>query len=312
MRDLSVHFRFGTLVVLAALVLAAPASALAQTRDTYVPILVAAEDEHRDTITRSHEIFVRVIDEIKGVLSQEGFSVVEEAAVAVDQEWEIRDRRPKKDLLDLAKMMNRSRDATHRVRAVVLVSIRVVRRNIPTLLRIRIDMRGAIYDIASNLFVDRLSPMKKEHNFPPTCRNDRCVLDKVVEAATKDAATFGDVIAGKLTARYRGGIKTPYTVTFRRFEGREAVTIVAVMADEFPGYKSHWLMRTDQGVQRYAYVTTAQPAKLEQWLRRLLADMNFNPDKDIRVAIEGTNITVEKIRPTPDRPRSGDEKALFK
>lgn len=90
------------------------------------------------------------------------------------------------------------------------------------------------------------------------------------------------------------------------------MSIVAVMADEFPGYKSHRLMRTDQGVRRYAYVTTAGPARMEEWPTVLLADMNFNPDKEIRIAIDGTDITVEKIVPTPDRPRSGDEKTLFK
>ena len=312
MRNLSGHLRFVTLVVLAALVLSASASALAQTRDTDVPILVAGEDEDTRTIKRSDEIFQRVIAEIKGVLSRAGFSVVEEAAVAVDQDWEIRDRRPKKDLLDLAMMMNRSSDATHGVRAVVLVSIRAKTTEYHTYTPISIDMRGAIYDIASGRFVDN-HHRKKEHRCVRWCCNDgSCVRDAVGDAATKDAAVFGDVIAGKLAARYRDGFETPYTVTFRRFERRESVTIVAVMADEFPGYKSHRLMRTDQGVRRYAYVTTAKPAKLEQWLTQLLAQMNFDPDREIRIAIEGTDITVEKILPTPDRPRSGDEKALFK
>ena len=51
---------------------------------------------------------------------------------------------------------------------------------------------------------------------------------------------------------------------------------------------------------------------MEEWLTILLGDMNFNPDKEVRIAINGAKITVEKIVPTDDRPRSTDERARFK
>ena len=107
-------------------------------------------------------------------------------------------------------------------------------------------------------------------------------------------------------------METPYTVTLRYFDRREALTIIGVMADEFPGYNTHTLLTADQATRKYSYITSAKPHKLEEWLAILLEDMNFNPDKEIRIAIDGADITVEKIVSTKDRPRSRDEKALFK
>ena len=334
---------FAVAAVLAALVAAAPAVAFAQTRYPDVPVLVAGEDEGAQQhglycgsgpwiVPRSHGIFQRVIAEIKGVASRAGFRVIDEAAVAVDLDWKIRDGRPKMDLIDLAKMMNRSADATHGVRALVLFSIHVTPNCLWALHKFQIRMKGEIYDLASNQFVDTVEK-QQEYAERPGCLDDPgCISGVVGGRAREVAATLGDGLAAKL-ARYRKasaggtapgtvttakpadrghGIQTPYTVTFEYFDRREAVTIIAVMADEFPGYKSHRLMRTDQAVRKYAYITTAKPAKMEEWLTILLADMNFDPDKEIRIAIDGTDITVEKIVPTPDRPRSADEKAIFK
>ena len=51
---------------------------------------------------------------------------------------------------------------------------------------------------------------------------------------------------------------------------------------------------------------------MEEWITILLEYMNFNPDKQVRIAIRGEDITVEKIVPTDERPRSADEKARFR
>ena len=122
---------------------------------------------------------------------------------------------------------------------------------------------------------------------------------------------MGAVTAAKPAGRGHG-LETPYTVTLRYFDRREALTIIGVMADEFPGYNTHTLLTADQATRKYSYITSAKPHKLEEWLTILLEDMNFNPDKEIRIAINGTHIIVEKIVSTKDRPRSRDEKALFK
>ena len=107
------------------------------------------------------------------------------------------------------------------------------------------------------------------------------------------------------------GLVTPYTVTLRHFASSEALDIMDVMTRDFPGYRSHTLMSSDSATRRYSYVTSAQPHKMEEWLTILLGDMNLNPDKDVNIVIQGTEITVEKLVPTSARPRSPDGNVRF-
>jgi virulence-associated protein VagC len=44
----------------------------------------------------------------------------------------------------------------------------------------------------------------------------------------------------------------------------------------------------------------------------LLMDMGFNVDKQVEIMMQGSDIIIEKIVTTPNRPRSADEKARFK
>ena len=128
--------------------------------------------------------------------------------------------------------------------------------------------------------------------------------------ATGGAVT-GDGVGSGAGSGSGHGLQTPYTVTLRYFERREALTIIGVMADEFPGYRSHTLMSQAPAVRKYEYVTTAKPHNMEEWLTILLGDMNFDPDKEVALLFQGSEITVEKIVPTSDRPKSEDEKARF-
>ena len=105
---------------------------------------------------------------------------------------------------------------------------------------------------------------------------------------------------------------TPYTVTLRYFEDREALAILRVMTDEFPGFESVELMKKTPTVRRYNYLTTAKATKLEEWLYILLRDMNFDAKREFLVQVQGTEIIVDKLIPTPDRPASPDETKRFK
>ena len=97
------------------------------------------------------------------------------------------------------------------------------------------------------------------------------------------------------------GMVTPYTLTMRGFTDREAFTILAAMAEEFPGYRSHDLIRRSGSVRTYAYVTTAKSYKLEEWLYIQLRNMGFDPDRDISFRGQGVRITIEKLVPSPSR-----------
>ena len=99
------------------------------------------------------------------------------------------------------------------------------------------------------------------------------------------------------------GLVTPYTFTLQHFTRSEAMDIIDVMVNEFPGYGTHTLIRSDSATRQYSYVTSAGVHKLEEWLTILLGDMNLNPDTDVNINIEGTEITVEKLHPSRGNPR---------
>ena len=332
------------MIVAVAAMLGGCAAASAQTQYNDVPVLVAGEDEDKTTVKRSSDIFKRVIAELKHGMKRTGFRMVDEESVAVDLGWTIRDRRPKTELLQLAKMMTKSGKASHRVRALVLFRIHAAAKPLSGLTKVQTRIDGEVYDIVSNEFIDTFEMPRQEYPAPADClQNKVCISEVVGDRAREIAGSLGVVLARKL-ARYRDvsagapaggsggsgqavtggsrgsaaaggsghGMQTPYTVTLRYFERREALTVIGVMADEFPGYRSHTAISVDPAVRKYEYVTSAKPNKMEEWLTILLGDMNFDVDKEVVISIRGADITVDKIVPTADRPRSQDEKSRFK
>ena len=323
-----------------ALGLLAGAPAAAQTEYNDVPVLVVGEDEDKTTVKRSSDIFKRVLAELKHGMKRTGFRMVDEESVAVDLGWKVKDRRPKTELLEVAKLMTKSGKASHRVRAMVLFRIHAAAKSLGSLTKVQTRIDGEIYDIVSNEFIDTFEMPRQEYPAPADCLDSKlCITEVVGDKAREIAGSLGVVLARKL-ARYHDvssggqaaggavtgdeggtgaragsgtghGMQTPYTVTLRYFERREALTIIGVMADEFPGYRSHTLMSQDPAVRKYEYVTSAKPHKMEEWLTILLGDMNFDPDKEVAILFRGSEITVEKIVPTPDRPKSEDETARF-
>ena len=319
---------------------------------TNIPVLVMSEDEDPNSVKRSSDIFKRVIAELKGAMQRHGFRMIDEESVAVDLGWKVRDRRKKTELIETVKLMNRSGKASHRVRAWVLFRIHAQAEELGFSTKVQTRIDGEIYDAASNQFLDTFEMPRETYPAPADCLDSAvCITEVVGDRAREIAAGLGEVLALKLeryspprTGGRRGspgdtvtgervrpdapsppprpapaprredvhGLLTPYTVTLRYFGNREAIAIVGVMADEFPGYRSHELLGKSAAVRRYGYVTTAKAAKLEEWLHILLADMGFDPERETLVQIDGTDIRIDKLVPTPRRPDSPDEKRRFR
>ena len=73
------------------------------------------------------------------------------------------------------------------------------------------------------------------------------------------------------------------------------------MAEEFPGYSSHDLIRRAGDIRRYAYVTTASSVKLERWMHMLLLDMNLEPGNEIELIMRDDEIIVERVIPAGNK-----------
>ena len=314
-----------------------PAASAQGNVGTNIPVLVMSEDEDPNTVKRSSDIFKRVIAELQGAMQRHGFRMIDEESVAADLGWEISDRRPKRELIEAIKLMGKSGKASHQVRAWVLFRIHAQAKQLSFATKVQTRIDGELYDAASNQFLDTFEMPREEYPAPKDClESSICISEVVGDRAREIAGGLGEVLARKLeryspprasgagsgTAVTGGsgggthtgaghGMMTPYTVTLRYFDDREALTVIGVMADEFPGYETHNLINKSATVRRYEYLTTAKATKLEEWLFILLRDMGFDETREVLVQVQGTDITVDKLIPTPDRPESPDEKKRF-
>ena len=305
---------------------------------TNIPVLVMGEDEDPNSVKRSSDIFKRVIAELQGAMQRHGFRMIDEDSVAVDLGWTIADRRPKAELIEAVKLMSKSGKASHQVRAWVLFRIHAQAKELSFSTKVQTRIDGEIYDAASNQFLDTFEMPREEYPAPKDClESSVCISEVVGDRAREIAGGLGEVLARKLerysppreggvpsSATVTGGstsaagsgeghgMLTPFTLTLRYFDDREALTIVGVMAEEFPGYEDHNLINKSAALRRYEYLTTAKAVKLEEWLYILLRDMGFDEKKEILVQVQDTEIMVDKLIPTPGRPVSTDEEKRFK
>ena len=306
---------------------------------TNIPVLVMSEDEDPTTVKRSSDIFKRVIAELRVSMQWHGFRLLDEESLAVDLGWTIADRRSKMELLESIKLMNKSRNASHQVRAWVLFRIHAQAKQLTSATKVQTRIDGEIYDAASNQFLDAFEMPREEYPAPANCLESKlCISEVVGDRAREIAASLGEVLARKLE-RYSPpqrvtrevpvdsgraptvrrapsgpgyGLLTPYTLTLRHFGNQEALTIVGVMAEEFPGYRSHDLINKSATIRRYQYLTTAKAFKLEEWLYILLHDMGFDLDREILIQVDGISVTIDKLIPTDSRPESADERRRFR
>lgn len=312
------------IVAMAGGLFAAPTPADAQT-GTNIRVLVMGEDSDPSSVKRSSDIYKRVLAELKGSMMRYDFKMVDEEMAAVDLGWRITDRRPKTELMEAAKMLNASTNATHHNRAMVLFRIHATAKDLSFSNKVTTRIDGEIYDMATNQFLDTFELAPAAYSAPADC-NSVCISEVVGTKAREIAMNLGDVLGKKLaylspsnnsggsvagSSNNGYGMVTTYTVTLSHFDTREGLSIIGVMADEFPGYISHNLMTKQSALRRYEYVTKAKPYKLEEWLNILLMDMGFDVDKQINIGVENGQIVVDKIIPVTDRPRSDDENNRF-
>ena len=305
---------------------------------TNIPVLVMGEDSDPTTVKRSSDIFKRVLAELKGSMQRYNYRMVDEEHVAVELGFTIRERRPKTELIQMAQMFNQSGKARNRVRAWVLFRIHASAKKLSFATQVFTRIDGEIYDAVTNQFLDTFEIPQQKYPAPADCLDNKLCITEVVGAKAREIATdLGDILAKKLlryappkqvagpvTAQPGGavpvtrapapahsGMVTTYELALRHFDAREALSIVGVMSDEFPGYSSHELLSKGSAIRKYEYVTSATAAKLDEWLSILMNDMGFDIGTQVNVSVSGNEIVVDKLVPTPNRPRSGDEKKRF-
>lgn len=299
-------------------------------QDSGVAVLVMADDEDRASVKRSSAIFERVMGVLREGLRKQGFRMIDEESVAAGTSWVVRDRQSRSALVEMAVVSQRGGTTRYSARVLVLVRVLASASLRGPVARVRLRMQGDVFDVSIKQFLGSLEAPAMELAASAGCVRDRaCLQDFVAEHAETAAGDLSRVVAEKLSLHLGmlpGGqpptsapgeprrsaagqpVPIPYTVTLWNFERREALLIVGVMAEEFPRYKEHTLLDAKLDVRKYAYVSSARPEKLKEWLGILLEDMAFKVDKDATVAIKGREIVLKKVVPVPHRPSSAEKK----
>jgi len=276
-------------------------------------VLVLGEDGHANLIPRHDPAFRRVVSELQAAMDRRGFRVVDEEAIAAGLGWDGAAYRDKVDVLQAAKLANASDRAENRVQAAVLFRIEGTYRDLRYATRVDLHLSGEIYDARSNRFLGAFDLPTESVTTPGRCLSAACASEAVGTRARDLASELGAVLARKLAAlappertvladgqgsgAKAAVIESVYTVTFRHLSTEDALSIVDVMTDGFPGYLSHDLVRSGTALRRYEYVTTASSAEIERWLTLLLLDMGLDPQHDIALGVRDGDIRVERVLP---------------
>ncbi|MDF1794313.1 MAG: hypothetical protein P1U88_20540 [Thalassobaculaceae bacterium] len=271
-----------------------------------VKVLVLGEDGHPNLVPRSDPAFRRVVSELQGTLDRRGFRVVDEEAIAADLGWNATDWRDKVDVLEVAKLANASERAASRVQAAVLFRIESAYRDLRYTTRIDLHLSGEVYDARSNRFLGSFDLPTETVTTAGRCVTAACASDAIGTRARDLASELGTVLTRKLAALSppeatvtagERALEAVYTVTFRHLSTENALSIVEVMSDGFPGYRSHDLVRSGTALRRYEYVTTASAAEIERWLTLLLLDMDLDPQREVVLGVRDGDIRIERVLP---------------
>ena len=292
--------------------LAAPAANAQQGAGAGIPVLVIIDDEARFALKRSTYISRRFLAELAGAMPRHGLRMVDAESVAGDLGWRLRDRTPRPELLEAVEEMGESHEAEHFHRASLLLQLRVMgqQRTFAVVLSLQVD--GEVRAVPSTHVVDAIEIPPMTFPAPADCMSSMTeCINGIVGDRTKGIARDLAVALARVLQRHPGVQPRDarsgwYLVTLRNFSDGEALTILGVMSEEFPGFRSVELVRKSPGRRTYEYLTTATAAKLDEWLGILLRDMGFDTDGEVAVTVDGAEIVIEKASPAASGDASGD------
>ena len=282
---------------------------------TDIPVLVLGEDSDKKSVRRSSDIFRRVMAQMQEQMSRYNYHVVDEDMIAASLDWKMSDRRPKQELIEIAKLANQARDPRTYSRALVIFKIRASAKSVGFATKAQVRIAGEVYDLVNNRFLGAWEAPRMTFPAPKDC-SGFCIQEVVGDNARDIASSLSDVLRKKL-AHYsrgsgsstsdlsggKGGLETIYAFTFRNFSTQQFYEFTEVMEKEFPEFVRAMSPQGDTAVMKYGYVSRAPGHKINKWVNTLLMDMGLNPDTDTKVTIRGTAFDIDNIVGSPDNRR---------
>ena len=305
-------FKKVMLIASAVFVLASQAYA----HEAPIRVVVLGEDSDRNAVSRSSEIYARVVAELQQSLIRENITVIDEDMIAVKLGFSYNEDRTKQELIQTLSIANETTDATVRSRLGVIFAIFPNIQEMSMTRKLTVRVRGQIYDLKSLRALSSFEVSAPETVTLPkkaSMCNDMCVVEKAGEVSRELARELGAVLsqklhiviedsayAGDMTGSASGGgapagdgvLESVYTLEFNLMKNSDVLR--AVRALESSVVREIELLKSNNTQRVYSVSTNKDLGDLEERIMMILLDLGIDIDR-LRFSSFGTKLSIEAL-----------------
>ena len=305
-------FKKVMLIASAVFVLASQAFA----HEAPIRVVVLGEDSDRNAVSRSSEIYARVVAELQQSLIRENITVIDEDMIAVKLGFSYNENRTKQELIQTLSIANETTDATVRSRLGVIFAIFPNIQEMSMTRKLTVRVRGQIYDLKSLRALSSFEVSAPETVTLPkkaSMCNDMCVVEKAGEVSRELARELGAVLsqklhiviedsayAGDMTGSASGGgapagdgvLESVYTLEFNLMKNSDVLR--AVRALESSVVREIELLKSNNTQRVYSVSTNKDLGDLEERIMMILLDLGIDIDR-LRFSSFGTKLSIEAL-----------------
>jgi hypothetical protein len=303
-------------LIQAVLILTFAMSLPAYSHEAPIRVVVLGEDSDRNAVSRSSEIYTRVIAELQQSLIRENITVIDEDMIAVKLGFSYNEDRTKQELIQTLSIANETTDATVRSRLGVIFAIFPNIQEMSMTRKLTVRVRGQIYDLKSLRALSSFEVSAPETVTLPkkaSMCNDMCVVEKAGEVSRELARELGAVLSQKLhiiiedsayagdmtgsaasggTPAGDGVLESVYTLEFNLMKNSDVLR--AVRALETSVVREIELMKSNNTQRVYSVSTNKELGDLEERIMMILLDLGIDIDR-LRFSSFGTKLSIEAL-----------------
>lgn len=282
-------------------------------------ILVFTEDADQDTVPRNSRVNRQVLQEVQNQFNQAGYRYFDETAIGLDYFAENRTRRPRGELLRIARAVDTPID----IAVVYMIYASVHNRDFMVEAAMRIE--GEMIDVGSGQGLGSFSVEADEKFKLPIDCSRECVLEEMAGKARPLGRDLGRALVRMVNDRWvvppqqtvsldpapsTGAAGQPasmpraYTLCFDDFTQDQMMDVEELLA-AFPDYLWHRVASTQSTRTCYQYESTSDQAKLLRNVRRAVDYLDIRSDVNNAgsTTIEVVAIPPINLHPTQSHPK---------
>ena len=273
------------------------------------------EDSDKNSVSRSNEIYSRVVSELQQSLIRQNITIIDEDMIAVKLGFSYNKDRSKQELIRTLAIANETTDATVRSRLGFIFAVFPNIQEMSMTRKLTVRLRGQIYDLKTLRALSSFELRAPETITLPkkaSMCNDMCVVEKAGEVSRELARELGAVLsqklhilvedsdyAGNISGSASGGVAagdsvldSVYTVKFNLMKKTDIIR--AVRSLEANVVREIELIKSNNTQRVYSVTTNKNLGDLEERIMIILMDLGLDTDR-LRFSSFGTGITIESL-----------------